>query len=414
MGVDGVVAVEHGGVVVKDLLHHVAAQAHAPPPVVAHQVSGGLVDGEAVAGGAVLHVADGEDAVVDALGQEGDGAYPHHDHQGDKAPVLQGHKDHHRQRQANPAGAGERVPHCQQTGAQGGHRQQLPPPALGVEEQREIQGDKHGQQLGEVVGVVEEGVDAPGHIGVERHVLLGGHHVHPNIALVTAVQGGHRDAQHRQHRHGLELLVLAHRAHQHQHQQEPGDVEREEPHGVPGGQGGDQGVADEAHIQGHIGPQPVQLQPVLGPRGAAQDEQGGHPHRAQQAEGVFPQGVGGHEHHQHQQPQKDEAGPAHGGEEAEGQAAVPHPPARLVDPFDQGAGQVDDGREQAAGQAVGPGLRQRALPPDHLADPAARHAAADSQADPGEHPAGDAPRPAVRQHGPDGQDKAHKGAVLRD
>lgn len=92
---------------------------------------------------------------------------------------------------------------------------------MGIEEERQVQGQEHGQLLGKVVGVVKEGVDPARHALIEVHILLGSHDIHADIALIAAVEGGHREAQHRQGHHELELLILAHHADHQQHQQKP-------------------------------------------------------------------------------------------------------------------------------------------------------------------------------------------------
>lgn len=88
MSVDGVIAIQHGGIELEDLLHHVGAQAHAPHAVVPDDVGGFPIDGEAVLEGAVFHsYADGEDAVHDAFGQEGQSGQPQHDEGGQEPPI---------------------------------------------------------------------------------------------------------------------------------------------------------------------------------------------------------------------------------------------------------------------------------------------------------------------------------------
>ena len=337
---DGEAAVKHGRVGVEGLLHHVGAQSHALVPVVVHQVPGRIIDGKAVPGGGVLQIADGEDPVIDGLRQEGDGAQAGHQHHRHQAPVLQGDEHAHRQGQADPARAGVGQADGRQTGQQRHKGPEFSTPGLSGHQNAQIQRDEHDQKLREVIGVIKEGVDPPGHAVVDGHILLGGHDLHAHIALIAAVQGGHRDSGHRQRHHQPELLIPLHRA-DHQHHDEEGDhMEREEAHGQAGRQTGRQRAADAQEIEEHIGPEDGALQMVLGPGCAPHHKEGGHAHRAQQAVGIVPDLVGGDQHHQQEEAHQEEAGPAHGGEGTEYQASVPHALPHPVDPPDQGTGQV--------------------------------------------------------------------------
>lgn len=191
--------------------------------------------------------------------------------------------------------------------------------------------------LGKVVGVVKEGVDPARHALIEVHILLGSHDIHADIALIAAVEGGHREAQHRQGHHELELLILAHHADHQQHQQKAGQVEGEEAQGEAGGQGARQGDTDKGHIERHIGPQGVQLQPVFGARGTAHHKKSGEGYRPHQAVDVVPHSVGSHEHDHHEQSQEEEGGPAQRPYQAAEQTGVPHPFSRPVDGLEKGA-----------------------------------------------------------------------------
>ena len=103
VGMNRIGAVEVGGIGLEDLLHYIGAQANAPRPVVLHQVPGSLIDAETVLNRTILSgVEDGEDAVVDGLGQEGDGGQTHQQEDRHPAPVQQGQEDQHCPGQADP------------------------------------------------------------------------------------------------------------------------------------------------------------------------------------------------------------------------------------------------------------------------------------------------------------------------
>ena len=145
-------------------------------------------------------------------------------------------------------------------------------------------------------------------------------------------------------------------------------MEEEKPHGHPGGQGRGQRDADEAHIENHIGPQPVQLQPELGPGCAPHHKEAQNPRRSRKAVDVIPHTMGGHQHDQHQQAKEEIGSPAHGGEKLEAHAPVPEPPQSLIKPLGGGTGDVHQPRKEPAGQAVGPGPGYTPLPPDEGAE----------------------------------------------
>ena len=285
---------------------------------------------------------------------------------------------------------------------------------MGVEEEGQIQWQQHHQLLGEVVGVVKDGIDSAGHTGVDGHILLRGHHLHADISLVAAVNGGDRDTQHRQSHHQLKLLIFPHGAYHQQHQQEGGNVEGKEAHGQAGRDGPGQGNADKGHIEAHVGPQGVQLQPILGPGSAADDEQAGDRNRAQQAIGVVPHLMGGHQHHQHEQAQEEESGPANGAQEAAEQAAVPYRAADLVEPLTDGTGDVDDSGEQPVNQAVRPGLWDDSLPPDKAEENAPPQLPGEPPLQARAGPSGQTARPGLPESQPEGQEKAKKQAVFCD
>ena len=414
MGVDGVVAVVHGGVDLEHLPHHVRVQAHAPDAVVLHQIGGGVVDGEAVEGGGIPHVSDGADAVEDEIGQQRQGAHTQQQERGHEPPVPERQEHHHRQRQADPAGAGEGQADGRQAHRQGKQGQHLPPPALGVEEQGQEEGREHGQHLGEVIGVVKKGVDPPGHSGVEDGVLEGGHYLHPLPALVTAVQGSHGDPGHGDDHQGLELSHLLHRAHHQQHHQEAAGVEQEVAQAHGGGQGAHQPVTDKAHKEQVPGAQPVQLQPVLGAGRTAQKEQRGHRHRPGHVVEVVPNPVGGHQHHQQEQAQEHIGLSPQGRAEAEHQAAVPQPLPHPVEPLGEGAGQVDQGGEDAAGEALRPAGHHGPVPPDKAAQGAPPGQGLGAALQRVQEAAQAAPLPAAAQAGPKGGKKPQQQTVLCD
>ena len=323
MGVGGGVAVKHGGVVGKGFFQHVGAQAHAPYPVILHQIGGGLVNGKAVLGGGVLCVADGEDAVIDGGGQEGNGAHAQHQHHRNQLPVHQSDEHAGRQRQTDPAGAGIGLADGHDAGGQHHQAGQPPLPAFGAEQQAHIQGDEHDQQLREVVGVVKQGVDPSGHSLVQRHILEGGHDFHAHIALIAAVNSGHGDARHGQTDGQAELVQTLHGIDRHQRQQERGGVEQEEADGKGRGQAAHQREEDAQQVEQHVWAEHIHIQTALGFRGAAQDEQRRHRHGAQEAVGVVPKAVGGRQHGKHKEAQEEKRGAAPGGQPPENEAAVP-------------------------------------------------------------------------------------------
>lgn len=80
----------------------------------------------------------------------------------------------------------------------------------------------------EAVGIIKERVNPSGHIGVENHVLLRGHHIHTLPALVAPVEGGHYQPGHGDGQHELELLRFLDRADHHEGDEEGDDVENQE------------------------------------------------------------------------------------------------------------------------------------------------------------------------------------------
>ena len=332
MGVDGVVSVIESGIVEEHPAGHVTAQAHAGNAVILQQPCGVLVDGDAVPGGGILHVADGEDAVEDAPGQEGNGTPPYHQHSGKEPPVHQRQEDYRRQGQSQPTGTG--VGHADGGGAQtqGDQAAQPSPPTPGVERQGSHEGEEHHQHLSKVIGVIKKGVDAPGHVLVKGHVLLGGHHLHPDIALVTAVEGSRRQTDPRQDQEGLELTVFPHSAHRHHRQQEAGQVKEEEPQGQAPAEGAHQTQGNKHRVKGEVGAKPAHLQ-APPPVRAANAIEGKDGHRRQKAVNIVPCLVGRDQHPQGKQPHQGGGGPAKSGEAPEGQAPIPQTAEGPVKPL---------------------------------------------------------------------------------
>ena len=189
-------------------------------------------------------------------------------------------------------------------------------------------------------------------------------------------------------------------------------MEGKEAQGHMGGQGAHRSDADKGHINGEIGPLCVQLQLSPGSRGAAHHKQTGEGHHPHQAVDVIPLLVGGHKHNHHEQAQEQEGCAPQGSHQAAEEAAVPHPPPRPVGGLEDGAGDVDDGGKQAAGDAARPGFGDLPLPPDKVPDGAALGLAHHPALEPVTGPAQHAVGRRVFQAQPDGQEKADKEAAF--
>ena len=142
---------------------------------------------------------------------------------------------------------------------------------------------------------------------IEVHILLGSHDIHADIALIATVEGGHREAQHRQGHHELESPYLRTMLTTNAPAKKPvrwKAKKRRERRWT----GARQGDTDKGHIERHIGPQGVQLQPVFGARAPFTTKSPVRlpPH---QAVDVVPHSVGSHEHDHHEQSQEEEGGP---------------------------------------------------------------------------------------------------------
>ncbi len=117
-------------------------------------------------------------------------------------------------------------------------------------------------------------------------------------------------------------------------------MESEEAQGQVGGDAPHQRPTDADEIERQIGAHPLSLHPQLRVIGTADDEEGAHPHRTDEAVEVVPVVVG-HQHHPHHQKSQEEPGSSsHGGDEAEHEAPIPHALPQAVDPPGDGAGQV--------------------------------------------------------------------------
>jgi len=146
--------------------------------------------GEAVPGGGVLHIADSQKAVVDGLGQEGQGNDDRRNGKGYDAPVLKGQKNKDGKGQSQPAGTGIGVADGDEPHAQTGQRGQFAPPGLAVEEEGQQQRKQHDQNFGKVIGVIKEGINTSRHTLVHRHILLRGYDSNTDHALIAAIEGG--------------------------------------------------------------------------------------------------------------------------------------------------------------------------------------------------------------------------------
>ena len=203
-----------------------------------------------------------------------------------------------------------------------------------------------------------------------------------------------------------------HRADHQQDDQEGGQMEGKEAQGQVGGQGAHQGNAEEGHVDGEIGPLGVQLQLVPGAGGTAHHKQAGEGHRPHQAVEVVPPLMGGHEHDHHEQAQEQEGAAPQCTHQAAEQAAVPHPLPRPVGGLEDGAGDVDDGGKQAAGDTPRPGPGYASLPPHKVPDGAAVGLADGPVLEPVAGPAQHAVGRRVFQAQPDSQEKADKEAAF--
>ena len=351
--------------------HRVGAQAGAPDGPGLEHLQGRGVQGEAAGGGGVLQVEDGEDAVEDGVGQEGDGTQAQDQEGGDKPPIPEEDEDCGGKGGADPAGPG--VGHAQGGGAHAGGAQgaEPPPPGAAAQHQGHRQGEEHHQHLGKGVGVFKDGEDATGHALVEEGVHIGVVDLHALDALHHAVGRGGEKAHGGEARQPLEVVRPLHGAHRHRHAQHGREVEKEEAHGERGRIGHRPGQAHRPGEDEGVRAHALQVQAQAPAAHPTHHEERRDQEKAHEGIAVVPVLIGEHQDPQHEPADGRRGLGAHGEAQLGEEAVVEEGLALPVDPVEDGGGEVDDGLRQAAEKAVPPRLGQDAVPDQQVHEGAA-------------------------------------------
>ena len=333
---------------------------------------GRLIQGEAACGGSIIGVCDGQDSVPDGGRDKRHRHNAQNDEGRDQLRLPQEHHDHHSAGKAHPAGAG--ISHGQRRAAyqEGSGGYQLCQRTLGAEDQRQGQGQEHDKDFREGIGVIEEGIDAAGHTGVDLHIHKGLVDLHALNTLVDAVQARH------QHAHGtaghktLQIVTGADSTDGHQHTERRRDVINQEAEGQ-GRRVGEQDCQEHGAEQyQRIESDAPQIQTeLLSPVHGAGMEQHQQHTEAHEAVSIVP-ALKGNDPQQHDEPGLGDGRLVTHPEGQTGEETVlKGHPQRAVELMEQVARQIHQPGEQAAQQAVRPRFGNFTFPADHAQQTAA-------------------------------------------
>ena len=385
------------------------AQARAGEGAAGDDLQPRFEQGEAAVGGGVGGVENGEDAVPDAARQEGHRQKAQGEEEGQQLGLPEENHHHHGAGDADPGGAA--VGHAQGGGAQDKGRggRQLGNKMFGAQNQGQGEGQKEDQHLGEGVGIVEEGEDPAGHVGVQVHVHIGLVDLQAGETLEDGVQGGHRHAAGGPCRQALELLRGAQGADRHHHAEGGGNMVDEETGGGVPGQGKDHAQHHGPEEEGWEETHGLHIQAAVPPSHGPGVEQEQKEEERHEGVCIVPVLVGNNPE------QEDQPALGHGGliPQAEGQAGkkagFKGPLQEEVKAPQQAARQVYQPAQRLAGPAVRPGAGHGPLPAQGAED----GAFVNLPGTPGTNADGQAVEPAVLIGGQEEEQQVVQAALLQ-